>query len=75
MNEEGKRKLGVKKETDRSQFKAKVLAYFIRAHEQSEGINNILIFEQGMQQAIKQAMTGDFGSDALLLSKTAKIVH
>lgn len=68
--------LGVEKETNRSRLKEKILAYFTQAQEQSDGKNKILVFEQGMQQLLKQAMnTCDYEGDALILSKAAKIVR
>jgi len=39
------------------------------------GKKKILVFEQGMQQMLKQAMTCDYEGDALLLAKAAKIVR
>ncbi len=67
--------LGVKKETNRTLFKENVLAYFPQAQEQSDGKNKILVFEQGMQHMLKQAMARDYEGDVLLLAKAAKIVR
>ena len=69
------RYLGVEKEINRSRFKEKVLAYFPQAQEQSDGKNKILVFEQGMQQMLKQATACDYEGDAVLLAKVAKIVR
>ena len=49
--------------------------YFPQAQEQSDGKHKILVFEQGMQQMVKQAMACDYEGDALLLSKAARIVR
>ena len=38
-------------------------------------LNIILVFEEGMQQILKQAYNSKYEDDALLLSKAAKIVH
>ena len=57
------RDLGVEEETNRTRFKEKVLAYFPQAQEQSDGKNKILVFQQGMQQMLKQAMECDYEGD------------
>lgn len=75
LYEERVRYLGVEKETNRTQFKEKVLAYFPQAQEQSDGKHKILVFNQGMQQIMKQVMACDYEGDALLLAKAAKIVR
>lgn len=62
--------LGVQKETNRTRLKEKVLAYFPQAQEQSDGKNNIMVFEQGMQ-----LVECDYEGDALLLAEVAKIVR
>lgn len=49
--------------------------FFPEAQEQSDGRNKILVFEQGMQQMLKEAMECDYEGDALLLAKAAKIVR
>ena len=67
--------LSVQKETNRTRLKEKVLAYFPQAQEQSDSKNKILVFEQGMQEMLKQAMTCDYEGDALLLTKVAKSVR
>ena len=63
--------LGFDKGTNRTLIKDKLLAYFPQAQEQSDGKNKIIVFEQGMQQMLKQAMTIDCEGDALLLAKVA----
>ena len=40
--------LVLKRRQNRIRFKNKILADFPQAHEQSEGKNKILVFEQGM---------------------------
>ena len=67
--------LGVEKEVNRSRFKESILSYFPQAQEQSDGKNKILVFEQGMQQMLKQATACDYESEALLLAKVAKIIR
>ena len=67
--------LGVEKETNRTHFKEKILMYFPQAQEQSDGKHKILVFEQGMQQMVKQGMTCDYEGAALLLAKAARIVR
>ena len=74
MYEERVRSLGFEKETKGTQLKEKLLAYFPQAQHQSDGKSKILVFEQGMQQMLKQAMACDYEGDAILLAKAAKIV-
>ena len=75
MYEESVRLLGFEKETNRTQLKEKLLAYFPQAEQQIDGKSKILVFEQGMQQMLKQAMACDYEGDALLLAKAAKLVR
>ena len=51
----------------------KILQHFPETQAQSDG-NMILIFQQGLQQVLKQAFNSNYGSDAILLSKAAKII-
>ena len=51
---------GFEKETNRTWFQEKVLTYFPKAQEQSDGKNTILVCQQGMQQMLKQAMACDY---------------
>ena len=74
LYEDRVRYLGIERETNRTRFKEKILAYFPQAQEQSDGKNKVLVFQQGMQQMLKQAMTCNYEGDALLLAKVAKIV-
>ena len=67
--------LGVRKEINRVRFKDKVLKHFPNAQEQSDGKSAILVFEQGMQEMLKQALQCDFEEDALIMAKAAKIVR
>ena len=62
--------LGVEKEFNRSRFKESILSYFPQAQEQSDGKNKILVFEQGMQEMLKQARVDDYENKALLLAKS-----
>ena len=75
LYEDRVRYLGIERETNRTRFKEKILAYFPQAQEQSDGKNKVLVFQQGMQQMLKQAMTCNYEGDALLLAKVAKIVR
>ena len=75
MYENRLKNLGFDKGTNRNLIKDKLLAYFPQAQEQSDGKNKILVFEQGMQQMLKQAMAIDYEGDALLLAKVAKLVR
>ena len=75
LYEERVQQLGVVREINRARFKEKILAYFPHAQEQSDGKNKILVFENGMQQMLKQAMACDYEGDALILAKAAKIVR
>ncbi|XP_014665401.1 PREDICTED: adenylate cyclase type 2-like [Priapulus caudatus] len=56
-------------------FKEQVLKYFPNAPEQSGGKNRILVFEQGMQQMLKEALKSDYEDEAMILAKAAKIVR
>ena len=64
------------KEVNRSQLKEKLLIQFPQAQEQSVGRNKILVFEQGMQQMLKQVMIeSNYDNEAVILAKAAKIVR
>lgn len=67
--------LGIRKEINKVRFKEQVLKHFPHAQEQSDGKNVILVFEQGMQEMLKQALKCDYEEDALILAKAAKIVR
>ena len=43
----------------RSEVKEKMLKYFPHAQEQSDRKNSLLVFEQGMQQMMQQAIKSD----------------
>lgn len=47
--------LGIEKEINKVRFKTQVLEYFPRAQEQCDGENAILLFQQRMQEMLKQA--------------------
>ena len=66
---------GIDKEMNKVLFKKKFLQHFPEAQAQSDENNVILIFEQGMQQMLKQAINSNYESDAILLSKAAKIIR
>ncbi len=64
--------LGIRKEVNKSWFKEKILQYFPQAQEQSDGKRIILIFPEGMQQMLKEAINcGHEGAAAIL----AKIIR
>ena len=67
--------LGIRKEINKSRFKEKILQYFPQAQEQSDGKHIVLIFPEGMQQMLKEAMNCDHEGDAAILAKAAKIVR
>ena len=67
--------LGFENETNRTQLKENLLAHFPQAQQQSDGKSKILVFEQGMQEILKQSMACDYEGDALLLAKSSKIVR
>jgi hypothetical protein len=69
------RDLGVQKEINRMRLKEKIMSHFSQAQEQSDGKNSILVFQQGMQQMLKNTMANNYEDDALLLAKTAKLVR
>ncbi len=49
--------------------------YFPQAQEQSDGKNIVLIFPEGMQQMLKEAMNCGHEGDAAILAKAAKIIR
>ena len=67
--------LGIRKEINKVRFKDKVLKHFPHAQEHNDGKNVILVFEQGMQEMLKQALQCDFEEDALILAKAANIAR
>jgi hypothetical protein len=69
------RDLGMDKETNRTRFKENIIGYFPEAQEQSDGKHKVLVFPEGMQQMLKQAMACDHEGDVLVLAKAAKIVR
>ena len=56
-------------------FREKILQHFQKAQAPSDGNNTILIFQQGMQQMLKQAFNSNYESNTILLSKAAKIIR
>jgi len=63
------------KEVNRGQLKEKLLIQFPQAQEQSVGKNKVMVFEQGMQQMLKQVMMeSNYENEAIILAKAAKIV-
>ena len=54
---------GINKEMSKVLFKEKILEHFPEAQAQSDGNNTILVFQQGMQQMLKQAFNSNYESD------------
>ena len=52
-----------------------MLRHFQHTQEQSDGKKSVLVFEQGIQYALKQAIKNDYEEDALILAKAARIAH
>ena len=67
--------LGFQREINRGRLKEKILQNFPQAQEQSDGKNKVLVFEQGMQQMLKQIAKADYEGETLLLVKAAKILR
>jgi len=67
--------LGVQEEINRTRLKEKILEYFPRAQEHSDGKSKYLIFEQGMQQLLRQTASSNYEHETLLLAKVAKILR
>jgi len=64
------------KEVNRGQLKEQLLIQFPQAQEQSVGKNKVMVFEQGMQQMLKQLMMeSNYENEAMILAKAAKIVR
>ena len=74
LHEKRLQDLGIRKEIN-SRFKEKILQYFPQAQEQSDGKHIVLIFPEGMQLMLKEAMNCDHERDAAILAKAAKIVR
>ena len=59
--------LGFQREINRGRLKEKILQNFPQAQERSDGKNKLLVFEQGMQQMLKQIAKADYEGETLLL--------
>jgi len=67
---------GIFREINRACFREQILSHFPEAQTQSDGKNVLLVFDQGMQQLLKQSSGAtNYEDDALILSKAAKIVR
>ena len=66
---------GINNDMNKVLFREKILQHFPEAQTQSDGNNTILIFQQGMQQMLKNAFNSNYKSDAILLSKAAIIIR
>ena len=67
--------LGVDKEVNRGRFREKVMEYFPYAEELSDGKNMILVFQQRIQEMLKETRTQDFEEETMILAKAAKIIR
>eukprot|EP00745_Piridium_sociabile_P022190 TRINITY_DN34414_c0_g2_i4.p1 TRINITY_DN34414_c0_g2~~TRINITY_DN34414_c0_g2_i4.p1 ORF type:complete len:320 (+),score=54.44 TRINITY_DN34414_c0_g2_i4:164-1123(+) len=67
--------LGVHQIVNHTRFKEMILSHFPGAQEQRKGTNVIIVFEQGMQDILRQAMADNFDEDASVLAKAARIVR
>ena len=67
--------LGVDKEVNRGRFREKIMEYFPYAEELSDGKNMILVFQQRIQEMLKEAQKQDFEEDTMVLAKAAKIIR
>ena len=68
--------LGYPKSVNRLRLKNKILDHFQEAHEQDDGKQTVLIFRNGLQNIVKEALQEhDFSDDAAVLAKAAKIVR
>lgn len=66
---------GIMTEINKTRFKEHVLNIFPHAQELCDGKNAVLVFQQGMQQIVKQGMKCDHEQDALILAKAARILR
>jgi len=61
--------LGVQKEINRT------IENFSQTQEHSDGKTKYLIFEQGIQQMLRQTVSSNYENETLLLEKAAKILY
>ena len=53
-----------------------MLKHFAEAQEQHDGKNTIIVFKEGMEKMLKEALKKrDFSEDAVILAKAAVIVR
>lgn len=69
--------LGVEKDTNKTRLKNQILKHFAKdCQEQSDGKNTFIVFNEGMQQMLKQTMgQRNFDEEALSMSRVAKSVR
>ena len=68
--------LGYPKSVNRFRLKNKILDHFQESHEQDDGKQTVLIFRNGLQNTVKEALQErDFSDDTAVLAKAAKIVR
>ena len=69
--------LDIKKAVNRTRLKAQLLGHFFgECQEESSGRNVLLVFKEGLKKLLKDCLdTPDFESEALLISKVAKIIR
>ena len=68
---------GIKKEVNRTRLKSRILSHFPgKLKEQSDGKTVLLVFNEGMASILREELwKHDFESDALTLTKAARIVR
>ena len=66
---------GISKEINKVRFRELLLTHFPDAQAHNDGKNILLIFKHGMQKILKQACQQNVESDAMILSKAAKIIR
>ena len=70
------KELGIKKQVNKTRLKVRLLGRFSEAQEQYAGKNTVLIFKEGMQNMLKEALTSrDFSADAVILANAATIIR
>ena len=68
------RRLSFSKEINKVRFKEKILFHLPEAQAQSDGKNTLIVFDKGMQQILKHAVSCNYEDDAKIVSKAAKII-
>ena len=70
------KELGIKKQVNKTRLKFRLLGRFSEAQEKYAGKNIVLIFKEGMQNMLKEALTSrDFSKEAVILANAATIIR